>query len=96
MKQYVICFDIQDDKVRVKLSRLLEKYGTRVQGSVFECAFKSIARKQALQAKIKQLIKQSKFEEKNIRFYNLDKNTLANSHDINQNLIANLPAVIVL
>lgn len=96
MKYYIICFDIQDDKIRAKLSRLLEKYGLRVQGSVFEVAFKNNERKRSLEYKIQKLIKQSPYEENNVRFYNLNKDTLKHCHDINGNAIAQLPAVVVL
>ncbi len=34
---YVICYDIEDNKVRNKISHLLQGYGKRVQKSVFEC-----------------------------------------------------------
>jgi len=33
----VIAYDIQSDKKRLKVSKLLEKYGERVNYSVFEC-----------------------------------------------------------
>ena len=33
---WLVCFDIQHDKARTRVSRYLEKVGTRVQGSVFE------------------------------------------------------------
>nr|7KFT_A Chain A, Cas2 [Thiomicrospira sp.]7KFT_B Chain B, Cas2 [Thiomicrospira sp.]7KFU_A Chain A, Cas2 [Thiomicrospira sp.]7KFU_B Chain B, Cas2 [Thiomicrospira sp.] len=96
MKHYLICFDVQHDKTRAKLSRLLEKYGPRVQGSVFEVSFKTPDRKRQLEYKIHQIIKQSNTEENNIRFYNLNKDTIKHSHDINGNPIAQLPAAIVL
>jgi len=96
VKHYLICFDIQHDKTRARLSRLLEKYGQRVQGSVFECSFKTHDRKVALEIKIKRILQQSKYEESNVRFYNLNKETIKHSHDINGNQIAQLPAVVVL
>ncbi len=96
MQYYIICFDIQDDKVRAKLSRTLAKYGLRVQGSVFECCFKTVDRKNALQMKLKVILKHSKFEENNIRFYKLNKDTLKHCHDINNQPIAQLPAVVIL
>ncbi len=96
MKHYLICFDLQDDKIRAKISRLLAKYGTRVQGSVFECSFKTPDRKYSLENKLKAIIKQAPVEETNIRFYNLSKATLKYSHDINGNKIGNLPAFVVL
>jgi len=34
---YVIAYDIDDDKRRSRISKLLEEYGVRVQESVFEC-----------------------------------------------------------
>jgi len=35
--KYVVSYDIGNDKRRTKLSTLLEKYGTRVNYSVYEC-----------------------------------------------------------
>ncbi len=96
MKHYLVCFDMKDDKIRAKLSRLLAKYGQRVQGSVFEISFKTADRKWQLENKIKTLIKKSQYEEANIRFYNLNKDTIKHSHDINGNQIAQLPAFVVL
>lgn len=96
VKHYIVCFDVQDDKTRVKLSRLLEKYGARVQGSVFEIVFKNNDRKKALEYKIQNLIVQSEYEEVNIRFYNLNKDTIKHCHDIQGNQIAQPPAVVVL
>ena len=34
---YLIAYDVDDDKRRLKISSLLEEYGIRVQESVFEC-----------------------------------------------------------
>ncbi|MGE4502428.1 MAG: CRISPR-associated endonuclease Cas2 [Thiomicrospira sp.] len=96
MKHYLICFDIQDDKARARLSRLLEKVGQRVQGSVFECSFKTPDRKLALETQIKHILKKSPLEERNVRFYNLNKDTIKMSHDIHGNPIAQLPAVVIL
>jgi CRISPR-associated endonuclease Cas2 len=33
---WLICFDIEHDKTRNRVSRYLDKVGVRVQGSVFE------------------------------------------------------------
>jgi len=96
MKHYLICFDIQHDSTRRRLSRLLEKYGVRVQGSVFECTFKSSDRKRKLQVQIQNLLKQSDVEETNVRFYSLSKEALKHCHDVYNNPIAQLPAIIVL
>lgn len=37
MRLWMICYDIEDDKVRLDVSKLLEYVGDRVQYSVFEC-----------------------------------------------------------
>ncbi|MCP5064503.1 MAG: CRISPR-associated endonuclease Cas2 [Ignavibacteriae bacterium] len=34
---YIITYDISDDKIRLRISNILEDYGVRVQKSVFEC-----------------------------------------------------------
>jgi CRISPR-associated protein Cas2 len=36
VKKFILCYDIPDDKRRTKLCRLCERYGVRVQFSVFE------------------------------------------------------------
>jgi CRISPR-associated protein Cas2 len=41
---FIIAYDIQNDKTRKKVSKILEDYGTRVQYSIFEC---DITQKQA-------------------------------------------------
>ncbi|MCD7715325.1 MAG: CRISPR-associated endonuclease Cas2 [Lachnospiraceae bacterium] len=35
---YVISYDIESDRMRTKLAKLLEGYGVRIQYSVFECS----------------------------------------------------------
>lgn len=35
----IIAYDVQDDRRRLKVSTILEKYGKRVNFSVFECMF---------------------------------------------------------
>ena len=35
--RYVVAYDIEEDRVRLRISKLLERYGVRVQKSVFEC-----------------------------------------------------------
>ncbi len=34
---YIVSYDIPDDKRRVKIAKLMEDFGDRVQYSVFEC-----------------------------------------------------------
>jgi len=35
----IVAYDIENDKQRTQTAKLLEKYGTRVNYSVFECLF---------------------------------------------------------
>jgi CRISPR-associated protein Cas2 len=34
---YVVAYDVSDDKVRLRMSQVLLRFGERVQESVFEC-----------------------------------------------------------
>ena len=63
----LISYDIQDDKKRMKVSKLLENYGTRVQYSVFECL---ITREQlkTIKEKTKKIID---LNTDSIRFYSI-------------------------
>ena len=36
MKRFIVCYDMQEDRQRVRIARLCERYGVRVQYSVFE------------------------------------------------------------
>jgi len=36
MKKFILCYDIPEDRLRNKLARVCERYGVRVQYSVFE------------------------------------------------------------
>lgn len=37
LKLYLVCYDIEDDRTRTRLSKRLLDFGFRVQNSVFEC-----------------------------------------------------------
>lgn len=45
-KHYLVSYDISSDKKRKKVAAELEKYGLRVQYSVFECVFTEKEKKQ--------------------------------------------------
>jgi CRISPR-associated protein Cas2 len=40
MNRFILCYDISDDKSRNKLAKICEKFGIRVQYSVFEFRLK--------------------------------------------------------
>lgn len=51
----VVAYDVADDKRRSRLVKVIEKYGTRINYSVFECLF-TAAQYIRLQEKIEKLI----------------------------------------
>jgi CRISPR-associated protein Cas2 len=65
---YLITYDIDDDKERDKISKVLENYGIRVQESVFECNLSSVNYKEVVE-RISKIIS----EGANIRFYPICK-----------------------
>ena len=62
----VVCYDIPDDRRRLKVGTMLEGFGTRVQKSVFECDLKP-DHLQLLQQKLDKVIK----PDDSIRYYHL-------------------------
>lgn len=52
---YIVAYDVVDNKRRCRVSQLLEKYGIRVNYSVFECMFTE-RQFGTVQQKIKKLI----------------------------------------
>ena len=62
---YVISYDIEDDRVRNRVSDVLQGYGIRVQKSVFECDLSSAQYKALTQTLAKIL------EKGNIRIYQI-------------------------
>lgn len=51
----VVTYDIKEDRKRARVSKILEKYGIRVNFSVFECMFTDIQLLQ-VQEKIKKIL----------------------------------------
>lgn len=35
--RYVVAYDVEDDRARLRISKIVGRYGVRVQKSVFEC-----------------------------------------------------------
>jgi CRISPR-associated protein Cas2 len=63
----VISYDIPDDRRRLKVAKVLEGHGDRVQRSVFE-AHLTQAQYDKLQQRLRRLLKE---DEDNVRFYRL-------------------------
>lgn len=53
----VVAYDIREDLKRERVSKILEKYGTRVNFSVFECMFTDAQLQQAQEKIMKQVDK---------------------------------------
>lgn len=95
MKNWLICYDIEDDKERTLIYKCLLKYGKAIQKSVFEVSFPD--RKLKQQQEMVDKLKSIASEDANIRFYNLTQKGLANSWSINnEDPILERPGAIIL
>ncbi|KGY10360.1 CRISPR-associated endonuclease Cas2 [Vibrio sinaloensis] len=92
MKVYLVCFDIENDKKRRRLSKLLLSYGERVQYSVFEITLKSDASLKTLTKQCKRHVEQGD----SLRFYALPFNARQASFDIDGEPIARFPQAEIL
>jgi len=92
MRVYLACFDIEDDRKRRRLSRLLLEYGDRVQYSVFEITVKNEQQLEQLRNKCQQYADPTD----SLRFYWLDATSRAKSYDVWGEPIARFPQGVVL
>lgn len=92
MDIYLACFDIENDKARRRVSRLLLTYGERVQYSVFEI----IVKNDAMLSDIKRNCQKEIDIEDSVRFYFLPVVARRRSHDVWDEPIAHFPQAIVL
>jgi len=77
---YVVAYDISNDKRRKKLSDILEKYGRRVNYSVYEVELTKTKYKELLiQIQEKKLINK-KYD--SLRFYHICENCLSKSFEL--------------
>lgn len=71
---YIIAYDIPSDKPgtrrRTKLAKLLDGYGDRVQGSVFECIIESSKIFETMKEEIEYIVNE---KEDSVRIYRLKK-----------------------
>ena len=92
MQTYLACFDITDDKIRYRVSKLLGGFGNRVQKSVFEVRFKRASQ----MARVKQQIFDLLEDTDDCRFYAICLNCRRKSQDCAGEQIAVFPAAIVI
>jgi CRISPR-associated protein Cas2 len=72
VRYQLICYDISDDAVRLKLAKLLLRYGKRVQESVFEIACLHESQELKLKAQMQKLLG----DNANVRCYRLSAEML--------------------
>lgn len=46
--EYVVVYDISDDRERIKVDKVLKNYGFRIQKSVFECKLNEFLKKKLI------------------------------------------------
>lgn len=92
MHTYLACFDISDDRSRRKVGLLLERYGLRVQRSVFEIAVDSPEQLQRLQTKLRRYLA----AEDDMRFYHLCVQCRTQSFDQAGERVAQYPVWMVI
>lgn len=78
--QYVVTYDIENDKNRKKLSDLLETYGVRVNYSVFEIELNETKLKKLLWQIEDQELIDKKYD--SLRFYHICKNCVPKSFEV--------------
>lgn len=93
MMSYVICYDIEDDRERLRVARCLERYGERVQYSVFEVHLRNASELNRLQTALKAIVGSNS---QDIRLYRLTADALAASACLNGDPVAIKPAFIVI
>ena len=79
---YLVSYDIVDDRRRVKLSDLLESYGTRVNYSVYECQIDKTRLRHLLQKIETGKLVDPKTD--SLRLYHICQNCLSKSFKIGQ------------
>jgi len=92
MYVYIACFDISDDRTRREVGKRLERYGTRVQRSVFEITVHNQSELETLRDDLGAQLS----EGDDLRFYNLCKKCRAVSRDHRYERIASFPVASII
>lgn len=93
MQTYLICYDIEDDRERTRVARLLESYGQRVQYSVFEVSLLRGVDLDQLKSELRALLNEPEAE---VRFYRLTADAIAASHRLDGTPIAKRDLVVII
>ena len=91
MNYYLICYDIEDDGRRNRVAKCLERWGRRVQYSVFDVAGKNEQDYKKLCLKLERLRRNGD----SVRIYCLDRHTRKQSGELGGQPMRHCPAVVV-
>jgi len=91
MKIYLACYDIEDDRTRDRVSKLMGEYGQRIQKSVFELRLRNETELGDLKKRLRDLSEDSL----DIRFYHLCANCRELCVTLAGQRVASFPAIII-
>jgi len=92
MAIYLVCYDIEDDRERNRVAKLLLKHGRRVQYSVFELHRINPHARDELAHKLNEIVANPA----SVRFYRLTIDGIENSTDLAGNPIAKRPGMYII
>lgn len=55
MARYILCYDISDDRERLRVEKVAKRFGLRLQKSVYWCALENGTHKAALEEALRKL-----------------------------------------
>jgi len=91
VKLVLICYDIADDRRRLKVARLLEAHGARVQESVFEAHLTS----RQLRSLLEKVVPQLDAEEDTLRVYHLCRDCAATLQVVGAGQATRPPSLVI-
>lgn len=59
MSRFVLCYDLSDDRERARVERLAERFGIRLQKSVFWCVLADSVQRRLLETALRELCPRS-------------------------------------
>ncbi len=89
---YTVCYDIPDDRRRLRVMKTLKDYGTRVQYSVFEATL-GPDELERLQHRLKRILDE---KEDSVRFYPLCMTCAGQIGILGQGVVTEDPEIIVI
>jgi len=92
MHVYLACFDISSNRIRYRVVKKLGHYGNRVQKSVFEITLKNKQELAVIQREMAELLDVGD----RLYFYHLCQNCREKSVDVDNNPVAQYPAVLII